>query len=134
MFINFLLVALGGGIGACGRYGAGLIANSLIHSEHILYGFPIHTMIVNILGCFIIGFVSHFLSQSSLEHKDLWQLFAITGCLGGFTTFSSFSLESITLISSGKQPESIIYIFGTIIVCLLGALAGRALAQLIWNN
>jgi CrcB protein len=88
-------IALGGAIGALTRYGVGLFLKP--ESTAI---FPIHTFVINLTGSFLIGIATYMLTQ--LSNTAAVQLFVITGILGGFTTFSSFSIESVQLIQQGK--------------------------------
>lgn len=133
MLFNILAVAAGGAIGAAARYGAALATQALMPTEHALAGFPVATIFVNVVGCFIIGFASHFFMQADFPSKSTWQLFCVTGALGGFTTFSTFSLESIDLLQSGATGLGIAYIGLSLALCLVGVVAGRFLAQLIWK-
>ncbi|WP_102380385.1 fluoride efflux transporter CrcB [Raoultibacter timonensis] len=136
MLFSFLAVAAGGAIGAAGRYGVALATQALIPSEHALAGFPVATIfvnIVNIVGCFVIGFASHFFMQADFPTSGSWKLFCITGILGGFTTFSTFSLESIDLLQSGATGLGALYIGLSLALCLVGVFAGRLLAQIIWK-
>ncbi|MEG1831696.1 MAG: fluoride efflux transporter CrcB [Raoultibacter sp.] len=133
MLFNILAVAAGGAIGASSRYGIGLFVGSFIPAHHALAGFPLATLLVNSVGCFVIGFASHFFTQTTMTGKDLWQLFCITGVLGGFTTFSTFSLESITLLQGGNTAAGCLYIALSLLSCLVGVFLGRTLAQLIWR-
>lgn len=134
MFLNILAVAAGGAIGAVGRYLIALAAQAAIPAEHALAGFPIATIFVNIVGCFAIGFASHFFMQNEFPGSGAWKLFCITGTLGGFTTFSTFSLESIDLLQSGATGLGVVYIGLSLALCLIGVVAGRFLAQLIWGR
>lgn len=88
-------IALGGALGALARYGIGL----LLKPESTAI-FPIHTFLINLTGSFLIGIAAYMLTQ--LSNTAAVQLFVITGILGGFTTFSSFSIESVQLIQQGK--------------------------------
>ena len=133
MLFNILAVAAGGALGATARYGAALATQTLIPAEHALAGFPVATMFVNVLGCFVIGFASHFFMQNEFPGSGTWKLFCITGALGGFTTFSTFSLESIDLIQSGATGLGLVYIAASLAFCLIGVVAGRLLAQMIWK-
>jgi|TARA_B110000438_G_C15383713_1_gene465908 fluoride exporter len=110
---QLIAVGLGGFIGATSRYLlAMLILNNYAKS------FPIHTLIINFWGCFLFGyFVNHnFIINSNLPVKE----FLLIGILGGFTTFSTFGFEFISLIQKGNQQTAIYYI---IISLFLGGLA-----------
>lgn len=133
MLFNILAVAAGGALGAVARYGTTLATQLLFPAGHTLAGFPVATLFVNILGCFIIGFASHFFIQNDFPSHDTWKLFCITGVLGGFTTFSAFSLESIDLLQSGATGLGLAYIAASLVCCLAGVVAGRFAAQLIWK-
>ena len=92
MFIDVLGVMLGGAFGSLLRYLLGL----LVYGERFAH-FPYATLIVNLTGCFLIGIFSGFF----LKHPEMpmyIKLFAITGCLGGLTTFSTFTLETFNLM------------------------------------
>lgn len=107
---SILAVGAGGAIGAVLRY-----IISLIPFEG---DFPTATFLVNVLGAFALGFISGLVIDKDVT-KEL-ELFFKTGMCGGFTTFSTFSLEAITLIQGGKAIMGIVYI----ILSLAGALAG----------
>lgn len=134
MLFNILAVAAGGAIGAVARYAAALTTQAIAPAEHALAGFPVATIFVNIVGCFAIGFASHFFLQNEFPGNSTWKLFCITGILGGFTTFSTFSLESIDLLQSGATGVGLAYITASLVLCLVGVVAGRACAQLIWKG
>lgn len=88
--MNILLVGLGGGLGAVLRYLLGL----LLYPVGLV--FPVATLVVNVLGCFLIGFLN------SGPLSDSQRVFAMTGVLGGFTTFSAFGLETRLLVAAGR--------------------------------
>ncbi len=117
--MGFIWVALGGAVGAMGRY-----AISLIPSKT---EFPFLTLITNIIGAVLIGFVVGLVS----EGKDMSQnniLFWKTGVCGGFTTFSTFSLEACGLLENKLYVQGGAYIVLSVVCCVLGVLFGRRLA------
>ena len=101
--LNCLLVALGGGLGACARY---LIGLAPLKEP---FAFPVKTLFINLLGCFAIGMIAALSSKSaSLSPKTV--LFIKTGLCGGFTTFSTFALETETLIKTGHIGLALLYV------------------------
>ncbi len=120
--MGFLFVALGGAIGAVGRYAISLIP--------IKTGFPVLTLITNILGAVLIGFIVGIVSDNS-EVSPNTVLFWKTGVCGGFTTFSTFSLEAFTLFESKAYLSGGIYVLLSVVCCLVGILCGKKLAMLI---
>lgn len=101
--LNCLVVALGGGIGACLRYLIGLIP--LKES----FTFPVKTLFINLLGCFVIGLIAAIAAKTtSLSPRTV--LFIKTGLCGGFTTFSTFALETETLLKTGHIGLAILYV------------------------
>lgn len=119
-----LAVALGGAIGAVLRYGVG------VGMGRLLSGFPWHTMIVNLLGSFLIGVLMAFSIDKGAVPGD-WRLFLGTGVLGGFTTFSTLAYESIALIQDGLWMQGFMNALATCVLGLavawLGLVLGRAL-------
>ena len=115
MLRNFLLVALGGGIGSMLRYGTSLMINAKY--------FPWATLAVNIIGSFLIGLI---LALSIKEESILynWKLFLATGVCGGFTTFSAFSLENMELLQNGKYLFAATYIALSVVLGIAAAFAG----------
>ena len=91
-----ILIFLGGGIGSVLRYGLSRWINNTIVSE-----FPFGTFIVNVIGCFLIGFIILY-TEHDKEHVQQWRLLLATGLCGGFTTFSAFSIENIELFTDGR--------------------------------
>ena len=120
--MGFLFVALGGAIGAVGRYAISLIP--------IKTGFPVLTLITNILGAVLIGFIVGVVSDNS-EVSPNTVLFWKTGVCGGFTTFSTFSLEAFTLFENKAYLSGGIYVLLSVACCLAGIFCGRKSAMLI---
>ncbi|GAB3292926.1 fluoride efflux transporter CrcB [Pseudidiomarina andamanensis] len=114
--INFMWVALGGAIGAMGRYGMGLW---LINLSKL---FPFATLIVNITGSFLLALLFAWQIQQEGANQQLWLLFGV-GVLGAFTTFSTFSLDVVLMVQQGDWLKAILYAllntFGCIAAVLL---------------
>ena len=124
MIMSFLQVAAGGAIGATLRYGAGL---ALV--RHVQSGFPVTILTVNVLGSFLMGF---FVVWSFLRGVEQWNLFVMTGVLGGFTTFSAFSLETVTLFERGQYGSALLYVSLSVVLSVGALAAGVAMARVIW--
>ncbi|ATI42914.1 protein CrcB [Pacificitalea manganoxidans] len=116
MMITALQVALGGAIGATLRYLAGVAVLRVTGP-----GFPLGVLGVNIVGSFLMGALVVYLGQRGLTHLN--PLLA-TGLLGGFTTFSSFSLEAYTLFERGQAGQAVLYVALSVGVSLLALVAG----------
>lgn len=84
--------------------------------------FPAGTMLVNIVGSFLIGLAAAWFAGRS-GHVE-WRLLAITGVLGGFTTFSAFSLQTLELLGAGRWQAAIGYVTGSVVLCLAAAAVG----------
>ena len=118
--MNFVFVALGGALGAVGRYAVSMIP---IKTE-----FPFLTLITNILGAVLIGFISGIVSAK----QDVSQntvLFWKTGVCGGFTTFSTFSLEAYELFEKGSNVLGLVYAVVSVVSCILGIVCGKKIAE-----
>jgi fluoride exporter len=118
-------VAAGGAIGATLRWAIGAWVMSRTSS-----GFPWHTMFVNLSGAFFIGVLMAFSVEKGAVSGD-WRLFLGTGILGGFTTFSTLSYESIALMQDGLWGQGMLNMFASaalgLVAAWLGLVAGRAL-------
>jgi len=115
-----LFIALGGASGSVGRYLLAGWAHRLWEGP-----LPVGTLLVNVLGSFSIGVLYVLLVERQLIHQD-WRAVLIVGFLGAFTTFSTFSLETITLLEAGHTVHAIAYMLGSALLCV--ALAGAAIA------
>jgi len=121
--MKLALVIAGGGLGSAGRY---LV--SLWMSQHAGTSFPWGTLSVNIAGSFLIGLLATLADESGKFGVDT-RLFLIGGVLGGFTTFSAFSLESWQLLDHGEPVRAMVYVVSSVVLALAAAIAGVALAR-----
>ena len=121
-----LILAIGTGsfIGGVLRY----LLSQFIHAK-TLSTFPFGTLTVNILGCFLIGMVFGFSDKGNITPE--WRLFLATGILGGFTTFSAFSNETVGMLREGQLWYATAYISSSVIVGLLATFIGIAISKLI---
>lgn len=128
--LKLLLVFMGGGVGASMRYGAGVLVARLTpegaETPHWLAMYPVATMLVNLLGCGLIGLAWGLLGDPK-DGNETIRLALIVGVLGGFTTFSSFGWEMLELMQEGRALTAIIYAVLSVGVGLLCAYAGHAL-------
>lgn len=118
-----LIIWLGGGIGSVCRYLVQLGISKLVHVT-----FPAGTFIVNITGCFIIGLLYGLADKYSAITLE-WKLFLITGLCGGYTTFSSFSYEGISLFKQGNYTYFILYMLLSVVVGLFSTLGGMTIVK-----
>ncbi len=120
-------VACGAAIGGALRYWcSGLIA------EHIGETFPWGTLVVNVVGSFLIGAVAVTTgADGRLLVPPEWRAFIMIGVFGGFTTFSSFSLQTLTLVQDGEWGRALLNIGLSVLLCLLGVWLGATLGNLI---
>lgn len=123
--VNVLLVALGGAVGSVLRYLSGLVCARLMGT-----GFPWGTLFVNVTGSFLIGVFSEIIARRWGASPEL-RLFLVTGVLGGYTTFSAFSLDAAMLAEQGQWPSAIVYIAASLVLSGLGVVAGLALMRAI---
>jgi fluoride exporter len=123
---NFLLVAVGGSIGASSRYFFYLISKNFFSSSNLF----INTLIINIIGSFLIGYLIVFLENKSFS-QDFLKYFFIIGILGSFTTFSTFSLEAVDLLVDKRFLIAFFYIFLSLSLCLLFTFLGLNFNKLI---
>lgn len=113
--VTCALVAVGGALGCSCRY----IADKM----PLLAGAPFYrTMCINITGSLLIGIIAAAFSHTGVSES--WHRFVITGFLGGFTTYSAFSLDSVRLLQSGRWQEAAVYITATVICCIAACAAG----------
>ncbi|WP_139488856.1 fluoride efflux transporter CrcB [Brevibacillus dissolubilis] len=113
--MNWMMVAVGGAAGSLLRYALGLTLN--------VPSWPYGTWLANVLGSFLIGFFFVWGKEKAGISPELYILLT-TGMMGGFTTFSTFSLEVVTMTMQGNVLKAILYATGSVIVGLLAAYAG----------
>lgn len=117
-----IYVAIGGALGAVLRYG---VSQTL--------AFPYGTLAVNVIGCLVMGLaLVWFVEHPEAKALGPWQPFVMTGVLGGFTTYSAFSLDALRLFERGQVGEAALYAFGTVILCLAAVLVGAILGRGLW--
>ncbi len=116
-------VALGGAVGSVARYGVGVLVKTLLPG----HTWPVATFGVNLLGAFAIGVLFVLLERQMVPEFARYLL--VVGLLGGFTTFSTFSLELMHLASRGAWGHALGYALLSVLSCLLGAVAGAQLVR-----
>lgn len=111
-----LYVAIGGAAGALLRFGVNTLLKPQTETQ-----FPVHTFVVNLVGCLLIGLFFAWITRN--QNTAVLQYLIITGFLGGFTTFSSYSMEAVYLMSNGQGARAILYMLLSN-VCGIGAAWG----------
>ncbi len=121
---GFILVGIGGAIGAMSRHGM-----SLLVSRYWLGSFPLATLLINILGSVCMGLFMGAMARTFPAWGNEARLFVAVGILGGFTTFSAFSLDAVTLIERGEAGQAVLYALLSVVVCLGGLYLGLLMTR-----
>jgi len=120
----YLLIAVGGAVGSLLRYLIGGVVQRMSAS-----GFPVGTMFVNVSGCFLIGIlVRQFLNMQLTPEA---RAFLVVGFCGGFTTFSTFSAETLGLIEGGEYGRAMGYVILSVVLCLGATFAGMSVMRML---
>jgi fluoride exporter len=122
-FMNYLIVFLGAGIGGAIRHGINLVVPKLVDTD-----FPLHTLIINVLGSLTMGLIAEYFALKG-DLPQAWRLFLTTGILGGFTTFSAFSLDAALLYERGEVMSAALYVTGSVVLAIAGLFAGLAIVR-----
>jgi CrcB protein len=120
----YLLVAIGGALGSIARYGAGVLVGRAWTSS-----FPLGTMLINIVGSLAMGLFIGFLVRTTPSWQADGRLFVAAGVLGGFTTFSSFSLDTIAMLERGEIGPALLYVLVSVIVGIAALYGGLVLVR-----
>lgn len=118
-----LAVAAGGALGSVLRFWAARLTHALVATT-----FPLGTLLVNVIGSVLIGLLYVWLVERTGSRAEL-RAFLIVGVLGGFTTFSSFSLETVNLVAQSDWMRAVTNVLASVVLCLGGCLAGMAIGR-----
>ena len=121
--MNYLLVFIGGGLGSALRHLVNVVTPRLLGTA-----FPFHTFIINITGSTVMGLIAGYLAFRG-EASQPWRLFLMTGILGGYTTFSAYSLDAARLYERGELGLAALYVIGSVVLSIAGLFAGLALVR-----
>jgi CrcB protein len=125
--MNYFYVIIGGGIGAALRYCSHQFINSSVHIK-----FPAGTLFVNCAGALLIGFLINIFDVSPVNNK--WKLLCITGFLGGYTTFSAYSLETVQYFINGNIKHAFLNIFLNNVLCMACVVVGMWLNKTLFTK
>jgi len=125
--MTYLIVFFGGGIGAALRHGVNVASARLFG-----IGFPYATMIENVTGSLVMGILAGYFAFRGGGAPHHLQLFLTTGILGGYTTFSAFSLDAVLLYERGAIGLAALYVLGSVLLAIGGLFAGLALARQVF--
>jgi CrcB protein len=123
--MNYVIVFVGAGLGGALRHGINVLAARIAGTE-----FPYGTLVINVIGSILMGVIIEYLALR-LELSQSVRLFLTTGILGGFTTFSAFSLEAALLYERDQLLAAIVYIVASVVLAIGGLFAGLALVRAI---
>jgi CrcB protein len=121
---GFAIVFLGGGLGAALRHGVNLLSARLFGTA-----FPWHTFIENVSGSIAMGLLAGYFAFKADPTSQHWRLFLTTGILGGYTTFSAFSLDAVLLYERGEMTQAALYVVASVALAIGGLFAGLALVR-----
>lgn len=125
---NVLLVGVGGFIGSVLRY----LVSGYVQQSTKSIDFPYGTLAVNVIGCFVIGFLAQ-LAETRGAFTSESRLFVFVGILGGFTTFSSFGNETLNLARDSQMMNALANVGANVILGLFAVWLGRTVSYLIWK-
>ena len=126
--LNYLLVGLGGGLGAMARYAVGVQATRTFG-----HGWPYGTFIINILGGLCMGLLASTLAHRGGGDQERWRLLLGVGVLGGFTTFSAFSLETALMIQRREVVPAAVYAAASVGLSVVALFAGLLMARKLFT-
>ena len=124
--MGYLIVFLGGGLGASLRHGVNLLTARLFPG----LGFPLATLVINVTGSVVMGVLVAIFAFKGGGPQS-WRLFLTTGILGGYTTFSTFSLDVAVLYERGDLVQAALYVLGSVVLSILGILLAMAVTRQI---
>jgi CrcB protein len=122
----WIAVAVGGALGSAARHGV----NHLVHARWLTTRFPVGTVVVNVVGCFVIGLLAALLASNRLTLRIHWREFVFVGVLGGFTTFSTFGLDTLLLSRTHSAGHAVAYVAAQVIGGLFAVWIGYRLGLL----
>ena len=126
--LNILFVGLGGALGSIARY----LVSTWVQTTAKNVNFPFGTLTVNLIGCFVIGFLAQ-LAEARGVFTSESRAFVFIGILGGFTTFSSFGNETLNLARGGEMLNALTNIGLNVVIGLFAVWLGRTVAYLVWK-
>jgi CrcB protein len=121
--MSFLIVFLGGGLGASLRHGVNILSARMLGTA-----FPYATLFENVTGSLVMGLLAGYFAFKG-DASQSWRLFLATGVLGGYTTFSAFSLDAALLYERGALGLAALYVAGSVALSIAGLFAGLALVR-----
>ena len=121
--MNYVLVFIGGGLGSTLRHTINVVCARCLGTA-----FPYHTLIINVTGSLVMGLIAGYLAFKG-DTSQHWRLFLMTGILGGYTTFSAFSLDAALLYERGAMGLAALYVLASVILSIAGLFAGLALVR-----
>ncbi|OFW80599.1 MAG: hypothetical protein A2887_00360 [Alphaproteobacteria bacterium RIFCSPLOWO2_01_FULL_40_26] len=127
---NLILIAIGGALGSVARY---LSSEAITKLNHSLTNFPWGTFFVNVAGSMFAGIIYYFIIKNFDNFDPRLKNFLLIGFLGGFTTFSSFSLDFFRLATAGQYPQAAIYAISSVVISIVALFFGFHLMKLICN-
>ncbi|MFO1012463.1 MAG: fluoride efflux transporter CrcB [Caulobacteraceae bacterium] len=125
---RILLVALGGAVGSVARYLTGVQAMRLFGAA-----WPVGTFTVNIMGGLLMGVITAWLAHRGEAHQENWRLLLAVGAMGGFTTFSAFSLEVALMLQRRDYLAAFIYVFASVTISIIALFGGMALGRMAFR-
>ncbi len=118
----WIAVAVGGAVGSMARHAV----NHVVHVRWLTTRFPVGTVVVNVAGCFVIGLLTGLIASNKLEFRFYWREFVFVGVLGGFTTFSTFGLDTVMLVQTHSTQAALMNVTASMIGGLAAVWIGYA--------
>jgi len=131
--MNLLLIAIGGALGSVARYLSSEFLTFSLRAQNLATNFPLGTFFVNVVGSLIAGILYYFVIKNFDNFDPRLKNFLFVGFLGGFTTFSAFSLDFFRLATAGQYPQALLYVFSSVVFSFLAIFFGFYLTKIIFS-